>query len=179
MPKIIATLFTAGLLLCQASVSHAVAIFMFIDGVKGESKDNAHKDWTDVQSTNWAHGEAPPGSPVKIQFGRLQITKLNDSISPLLALAAATGLAFKELKLEMIRSGPVPVVVSRVKLRGARVASYATAVQDGPNAPTDSIGFSFDQITWINFKVDATGQQIPGNAGCFDLKTNTACTPGF
>lgn len=179
MQKIFAILFVSALLLCQASASHAVDIFMFIDGMKGESTDHAHQDWTDVQLASWGHGEAPPNSPVKFQFGRVQITKLNDSISPLLAQAAVTGLALKDLKLEMIKSGPVRVVVSRVKLRGVRVTSYATTAQEGAAIPIDSIAFSFDQITWINFKITATGQQLPGNAGCFDLKLNAGCSPSF
>lgn len=178
MPKLLATLFTAGLLLCHASVSHALDIFMFIDGMRGESNDNAHRDWTELQSASWGHGEPPPGSPVKVQFGRLNITKLNDSISPLLAQAAAAGTAFKDLKLEMIKPGQLRVVMSRVKLKNARVSNYSSSVSNA-SLGSDAVSFSFDQISWINFKVDPSGQQIPGNAGCFDLKTNTACTPGF
>lgn len=174
------SLFTAGLLLlCQASVSHALDIFLFIDGVQGEVTEPAHPGWSMVQTASWGHGEAPPGSAVKVQFGRFAITKQHDSISALLAQAAASGTPFKEVKLEMVKNfGGTKVAVSRIKLAGARVANYQTSGHGGGEA-TDSINFSFDRITWINFKLDASFRQLPGSAGCFDLKANAACPPIF
>ena len=155
---------------------------MFIDGVQGEVTDPAHPGWSSVRTASWGHGEAPPGSVVKVQFGRLTITKVNDSTSAVLAQAAATGKPFREVKLEMVKNitADTKVVMNRVKLTGARVTNFQTSAQgEGNVPPADSISFSFDAISWINFKVDNLGRQAPGSAGCFDLKANVACTPSF
>lgn len=182
MPKLLTALSTAGfLLLFQASVSHALEIFMLIDGIQGEVTETAHPGWSVVKSASWGHGEAPTGSVVKVQFQRLAIIKLNDPTSAVLAQAAATGKAFKEVKLEMLKNvGDTKVVMNRVKLIGARVTNCQTSAQgEGSIPPTDSISFSFDTINWINFKKDSSGHQAPGSAGCFDLKANAACTTRF
>lgn len=180
MRKLFTVLSAAGLLLLhEASVSHALDLFVFIEGIQGEVTEPAHPGWSVIQSAAWGHGEAPPGSAVKVQFGRFAITKQHDSISAILAQAAAMGTPFKEVKLEMVKNfGGTKVAVSRIKLAGARVANYQTSGHGGEEA-TDSISFSFDRITWINFKLDASFRQLPGSAGCFDLKANAACPPIF
>ena len=38
----------------------AVAMYLKIEGVSGESKDAQHKEWTDIQSFSW--GATQPGS---------------------------------------------------------------------------------------------------------------------
>ena len=182
MLKTVTTLFATGLLfLCQVSISHADNLFLLLGGIQGESKDAQHPGWNYLESARWEHGEAPPGSPSKIQFGRVQITKQQDSTSATLALLGATGQALKDFKLEITRpTGSNPVAVFRMKLTNARVASYAAAAHSGQSgSATESVSFSFDTITWITFKIDEQGRQTPGSAGCFDLLANKSCTPTF
>ena len=183
MSKVLTGVFMIGLLLlCQVSVSHAGNIFVLLPGIQGDATEPNHIGWIDVKSVSWGHGEAPPGSPIKIQFGRVSIVKLNDSISASLALLGATGQPIKDVKLEITKVvNEVPVVVSRMKLSNARVASYATLALSAGNEVNDSIGFSFDTITWINFKVAKVGQQAPapGSAACWDVINNKTCVPQF
>lgn len=179
MLKTAATLFATGLLfICQISVTHAEDLFLLIAGIAGESRDQQHPGWNQVESVSWGHGEAPPGSPSKIQFGRVQITKLRDSTSAALALLGATGQPIKDIKLEISRSSAsAPVVMFRMKLTNARVAAYAAAAHNGLG--TESIGFSFDTITWITFKLDEQGRPTPGSAACFDVVGNKTCAASF
>jgi type VI secretion system secreted protein Hcp len=180
MLKTVTTLFATGLLfLCQVSMSHADNLFLLLGGIQGESKDAQHPGWNNLESASWGHGEAPPGSPSKIQFGRVQITKLRDTASAPLALLGATGQQIKDIKLEITRpgAGGSPVVVFRMKLTNARVTSYAAAAHTGP--ATESVGFSFDTISWITFKIDQQGQQTPGSSACFDVVNNKTCAASF
>lgn len=179
MLKTAATLFATGLLfICQVSVSHADDLFLFIAGIAGESKDQQHPGWNHLKSISWGHGEAPPGFPSKIQFERVQITKLRDSTSAALALLGATGQPIKDIKLEITKpTGGAPVVVFRMKLTNARVTSYAVAAQNDP--ATESVGFGFDTISWITFKLDELGRPSPGSAACFDVVNNKTCAASF
>ncbi len=181
MLKPVTTLLATGLLfICQVSASHADNLFLLLGGIQGESKDSQHSGgWNNLESASWGHGEAPPGSPNKIQFGRVQITKRQDSTSATLALLGATGQPLKDFKLEITRpgGGGSPVVVFRMKLTNARVTSYAAAARTEP--ATESLGFSFDTISWITFKIDQQGQQTPGSSACFDVVNNKTCAPSF
>lgn len=161
-------------------MGHA-AMFMFVDAIKGEAVDLTHKDWIELLGAQWGHSEPPPGATRTPQFERLTIAKGHDSTSALFARHAADGRPFRELKLEITLSfGNVRKPVSRVKLTGVRVTSYSTAASGTESiVPTDSIAFSFETITWINIKYNSSGDQISGNAACFDLRTNTTCPPMF
>lgn len=179
MLKTAVILFATGLLfISQVSMSHADDLFLLLGGIQGESKDAQHPGWNRLESVTWGHGEAPPGSPSKIQFGRVQITKRQDTASATLALLGATGQALKDFKLEItIPVGGTPVAVFRIKLTNARVASYAAAAHNGPG--TESVSFSFDTITWITLKIDEQGRSTPGSAACFDVVNNKSCGVSF
>jgi len=157
------------------------AMFMLVDPIKGESADLMHKDWIDLLSAQWGHGEPPPGATRTPQFERLTIAKNHDSTSALFARHAADGKPFRELKLEITVSvGNVRKPISRVKLTGVRITSYSTAASGNEGiVPADSIAFSFETITWINIRYNSSGDQISGSAACFDLRTNTSCPPSF
>lgn len=182
MSKLLTGVFIIGLMLVgQVSVSHAAGdIFILIPGIQGEVPQPPHTGWSQVDSVAWAHGEAPPGSPIKIQFGRVNITKRFDSTSAALALLGATGQPIKDVKLEIMRTtGGTLAVVFRMKLTNVRVASYAAAIQDTLTFRTDQIGFSFDTITWITFKLGEQGQSAAGSSACWDVVKNTTCPVGF
>lgn len=138
------------------------AIFMFVDGFKGEAIDLTHRDWIDLLGAQWGHGEPAPASRTP-QFERLTISKDHDSTSTLFARYAADGKPLRELKLEItVPFGNVRKPVSRVKLTGVRVTSYSTAaIGNEPTVPTDSIAFSFETITWININTMRTGTRYP------------------
>lgn len=179
MLKTVTALCATGLLfLCQVAISHADNLFLLLGGIQGESKDPQHPGWNNLRSATWGHGEAPPGSPSKIQFGRVQITKHQDSTSATLALLGATGQALKDFKLEITRpTADTNLVLFWMKLTNARVASYAAAAHLDP--ATESVSFSFDTITWITFKIDEQGRLLPGSSACYDVVNNKSCGVSF
>lgn len=165
-------------LLCQASISEA-GILMQIPGVQGESTVPNHAGWIELESVNWGHGETPPGAPVKIQFARVTGTKQSDSVSATLALFSASGQLIKDVKIEFTTSiGNSIVVTSRIKLTNARLTTYQASAHES-SIPIESLSFSFDSITWINFKISPQGQQLPGSAACWDLPGNKPCQASF
>ena len=178
MPKCFAVLAGVVLgLLVQIIPSYA-ELYLFIDGILGESKGPNRQGWSDIKSVSWGVGESPPGSAMKVQFRRLELTKPHDSIAPALALLASTGKPVRELRVEAARmNGGVEVVTTRVRLTGVRVSNIATAglEQVSTNLITDSVAFSFDTITWTYFKFDETGRTAGTFSTCFDVRTNIPC----
>lgn len=188
MPKFFLNLFSVALLiLCQASASRAGQIFLFIDRIPGDSGDPTHLGWHTVLSASWGSNAAPFGTTVNPAIPALTVTIHRGSSSALLAqesLAQFFGKRnkFKEVKLEVVEAmGSVLVPLSRLKLTGAQLTSYATSLNTnaGTSLGTESLSFSFDSITWIDFKIDNQGRQSPGSAACMDVIKGGPCTPTF
>ena len=158
----------------QVATSHA-AIYMLIPTIQGETTEQAHVGWIEVQSLSWSHSEARPGAQVRVQFGRVIFTKTAASTSAALALAAADQHQFREVKVEFVRAvASTPVVVFRMKLTNPRLVTYQAGAQSNSLA-TESLAWEFDTITWIAHKVSPQGQAGPGTIGCWDTVGNRSC----
>src|SRR5579871_6403743 len=119
---LLATMFMAG------SVHAAIDGFLKIEGVKGESRDDKHKDWMEVHSVGFGtlHEEA------EIERGgraarheTLVITKEWDAASPKLQQACASGKHFPTIELDIAENGQLrhyrlmDVTVSSFRMIGA------------------------------------------------------------
>ena len=172
---------TIALLVGHIATSHAIT-YMQIPNIQGEVTEGNHAGWIEVQALSWSHNEAPPSSPVRMQFNRVIFTKTVDSVSAALALSAADGHPMKDVKVEILRGAPGGgglFVAFRMKLTNARLTSYAASAQPGGAPPMESLALAFDTITWVNFKISASGQSSPGTAGCWDVVGNKSCAPAF
>lgn len=115
----------------------AVDMYLQIDGVKGESLDDKHKDWIEVLS--YSHGMSMPVGATKssaggasvgrTQHGDFSITKYVDLASPKLYEAVSKGKAFGTIKFEMCRAGGSQVPYMTITLEEAIVSRV---LQNGP-----------------------------------------------
>jgi len=139
--------------------------FLRIDGIKGESQDQAHKDWIEIES--WSFGAArgtealraldSEAKPESVQYretmpkaggGRAEqkqhqpivITKRKGAASPVLTKACASGQHFPRAILEV---GGRQYVLTDVVL-----SSYS--ISSGGDRPTESFSLSFMGITTNN-----------------------------
>jgi type VI protein secretion system component Hcp len=167
---------TAALLSSQAISAHA-AIFLQIPGMQGEVTESNHVGWIELQSLSFGHGEPPPGATVKVQFGRVNMTKTMEGLSAALASLAASSQAISQLKVEITRPTEATApVVFKMKLTGARLTSFASSAQGSAQGlAVESLGWSFDTITWISFKRNQQGQVVPGTSACVDLAKISPC----
>lgn len=85
--------------------------FLKIDGIPGESTDEKHKDWIEVDSWSWGvsqtntgHGGGGNGSG-KVNVQDLNFTKRIDKASPLLFKACASGQHIKQVTLTARKAG--------------------------------------------------------------------------
>jgi type VI secretion system secreted protein Hcp len=121
-----------------------IDMYLSIDGVKGESTDDKHKDWIEVLS--YSHHMSMPvsntkssaggGSTVRTQHGDLSITKFIDLSSPKLAEAVSKGTHYKTAKLELCRAGGSQVPYLTISLGQVLISS----VQHNGSAPSNSLG---------------------------------------
>ena len=131
----------------------AVDMFLKLGDIKGESRDQAHRDEIDI--TEWAWGLAQTGSmhtgtgggAGKVNVANLNLTKPLDKSSPNLMMACASGKHYPEARLVVRKAGGAsPVEYLVITLKEVMVVSYGTGAQPGADVLHDSISLNFATV---------------------------------
>ncbi|PRA21885.1 Hcp family type VI secretion system effector [Pseudomonas poae] len=131
----------------------AVDMFLKLGDIKGESRDQAHRDEIDI--TEWAWGLAQTGSmhsgtgggAGKVNVANLNLTKPLDKSSPNLMMACASGKHYPEARLVVRKAGGAsPVEYLVITLKEVMVVSYGTGAQSGADVLNDSISLNFATV---------------------------------
>lgn len=135
-----ALILTGMLLLACAPLFAAFDAYLQIDGIKGESQDDRHKDWIEASSFSWGVTPRPSTAAAtgKVEPHDFQITKLIDKASPVLQRAALTGTPIPHATLEVNGQRHLleDVVIKSIHPTKASMA-------DGSVRPAEVISFSF------------------------------------
>jgi type VI secretion system secreted protein Hcp len=157
----------------------AIAMFLKIDGIQGESTDTHHSDEIDILSYTW--GESQPAvasSGAGAAAGRVTMQDFHFTMhvnraSPKLFLACANGARIKNAVLTVRHSGGNPVEFLKWMLTDITVASYQTgaSVPSG-DPPTDQVSLRFTKIETEYTRIKPDGlPDVPIKEG-WDLMTN-------
>jgi len=149
-------------------------IFAKIDGIKGESLDDKHKDEVELQSFSLGvinsgsmrHGTG--GGDGKASFQDASFTHNVDKASAALWQACATGAHIKEVTIVSRKAGKGQQDFLTIKLTDVIVSS----VQDGNagSVPTQIVGLSFAKIGYEYKPQKADGQLDAGMIFKYDIK---------
>lgn len=107
----------------------ALDMYLRIEGIKGESKDTNHKDWTDIESFTW--GAEQPGSmntgggggAGKVNFDDLVVVAAIDKAAPTVLQNCATGKHFSKVEVSVCKAGGKQIEYSRTTLEDVIVTS--------------------------------------------------------
>ena len=108
----------------------AVDYFLKIDGVKGESQDDKHKDEIQIMSFSWGASNnssmqnASGGGVGRADVRDLAVKKYLDLSSPLLAQSCISGKHFASVLLTGRRQGETPLEHVIIKLTNAIISTY-------------------------------------------------------
>ena len=157
--------------------------FLMVDGIPGESTDDAHTDEIEVLSYNTgvsqtASGSASSGggaSSERADFQDFSIVKALDKASPKLAVACADGTHIAEVVLAPCRAGGEKLQYMEYKLTDCII----TAVRPGGSSkgqeslPLEEVSFNYGRIEWTYTQQKRTDGSGGGNvAAGWDLETN-------
>ncbi|WP_240097939.1 Hcp family type VI secretion system effector [Thermomonas flagellata] len=154
-----------------------------IDGIKGESKDEKHKDKIEIESFSWgcsntgSMGRGGGGGTGKADFQDLHFTKQCDKSSPLLVKAAATGEHIKKAVLTARKAGGKggQVEYLKVTLEDVMVSSYQTGGNAGSSSiPMDQFSLNYTKIKYEYFPQKADGSLEGAVAAQYDRALNKA-----
>jgi type VI secretion system secreted protein Hcp len=157
--------------------------FLNVDGIPGESTDDAHADWIEILSystgvSQTASGSASSGggaSSERADFQDFSIVKALDKASPKLSVACADGTHISEVVLELCRAGGDKVKYMEYKLSDCIVSSHRPggSSQGGETLPLEEVSFNYGKIEWTYTQQQRTDGSGGGNvAGGWDLEKN-------
>jgi type VI secretion system secreted protein Hcp len=157
----------------------AVDYFLQITGVEGESTDDKHKGWIDVDSWSWGEtnsGSVSHGSGVgagRVAINDFFFTTRVSKASPKLFLACAGGQHLKEAKLVGRRAGKELQEFLTWTFSDVLVTAYQTGGTEVEAAPHDQVSLNFAKlrVEYRPQKADGT-LDAPVSAG-WDAKAHS------
>jgi len=147
-----------------SSLNAAVDMFLQLDGIKGESKDDKYLDMIDVESFSWgasntgASGGGGGGGKVIMQDVHF-VAKMSKA-SPKLFLACATGQHINEAVLHARKTDAAgrQHEYLTVTLKDVMVTTYQTggSSADSDDRPTEEVAFYYNRIIFVHIADDGT-----------------------
>ena len=141
----------------------AVDMFLKIDDIKGESRDDKHKDEIDVLAWSWGASQSGTmhmgggGGAGKVNVQDLSLTKYVDKASPVLFQRICDGKHFKKAELFVRKAGGKPIEYVIIELSEVIVTSVSTGGSGGEDRLTENISLNFAKM-----KFKYTGQTETG-----------------
>jgi type VI secretion system secreted protein Hcp len=159
----------------------AIDVYLQIDGIKGESADDKHKDWIECKSVAW--GVKQPKSATASTGGghtaerceHLDVTieKLADLASPILMQTCSAGKTIPKATLEFMRADGQGERVKyyQIQLENVLIGSVNSEVAPG-DIMHEKVGLKFSQAKWTYTKQRVNGGAGGNTVGGWDLASN-------
>ena len=156
-----------------------VDYFLKLDGIKGESRDDKHKDEIDILSYSWGETQAGTfafgggGGAGKVQMQDFHFTTKYSKASPLMFFSCASGEHIKSAVLTARKAGEQQFEFLKVELNDVMITSYQTGGSGGTDLPTEQVSLNFAQIKFEYKEQDETGKPAETIRRGWDLKKAT------
>ena len=159
----------------------AVDMFIKIDDIKGEAKDNDKDLDQTVQVLSWSWGMTQSGSAHsgggsgagKVNVQDLSFTKYVDAATPVLVKMTCNGQHFKNALLTVRKAGKNPIKYVTLKLMDGLISSVQTGGSGGEDRLTESVTLNFAKFEIVYTRQADTG--LPGASipAAWNIATNS------
>jgi type VI secretion system secreted protein Hcp len=143
--------------------------FLKIEGIAGESIDEFHTGWIDVQTVGG--GIARPTDLTAAHWDALRVIKPIDKSSPLLFRACASGELIPRAILEWVRGQPERRRYYRIVLENVLISSVQTSATAG-DTPTETVDLVFGKMTWTYTELNQAGLPLADHRAYWDVLRN-------
>jgi type VI secretion system secreted protein Hcp len=159
----------------------AIDVYLQIDGIKGESTDDRHKDWIECQSVQW--DVAQPKSATastggghtaeRCEHSDIVFSKLADLASPILLQTCSQGKTIPKARFEFMRADGQGERVKyfEIELENLLIGSVSESVGQG-DILAEHVGLKFSKVKWKYTQQKIAGGAGGNTSGGWDLSTN-------
>lgn len=159
----------------------AIDVYLQIDGIKGESADNTHKDWIECLAVDF--GVLQPRSATASSAGGhtaercehkdIVVAKLTDLATPLLLEQCSMGKTIPKAKFDFMRADAdgKRVTYFNIELENLIISSCTPKVVEG-NIMTETISIKYSQVKWKYVQQKISGGTGGNTAGGWNLSKN-------
>ncbi|MES2297725.1 MAG: type VI secretion system tube protein Hcp [Pseudomonadota bacterium] len=159
----------------------AIDVYLQIDGIKGESADDKHKDWIECGSVHWGivqpkSATASTGGGHTAERAELQdITfhKMADLSSPILMQTCAAGKTIPKAKFEFMRADGQgqPIKYFEIELENVLIGGVTPGIDPG-DILHEQVGLKYSKIKWKYTQQKIGGGTGGNTTGGWDLAAN-------
>ncbi|XYJ12060.1 Hcp family type VI secretion system effector [Telluria sp. B2] len=159
----------------------AIDVYLQIDGIKGESTDDKHKDWIECLSVHWgivqprnsSSSSSGGHTTERAELTDIQISKLADLSSPILMQTCAAGKTIPKAKLEFMRADGQGERVKyfEIELENILIGHVAPGIDPG-EILNERVGLKFSKVKWKYTQQKVSGGSGGSTAGGWDCATN-------
>jgi type VI secretion system secreted protein Hcp len=165
----------------QEEINMAIDVYLQIDGIKGESQDERHKDWIECTSVNW--GIIQPKSATastggghtaeRAELREITFNKIADLASPILMQTCAMGKTIPKAKFEFMRADGqgVPIKYFEIELENVLIGEIHPAIESGTFLG-ENVGLKFSKVKWKYTQQKIAGGVGGSTVGGWDLAAN-------
>jgi type VI secretion system secreted protein Hcp len=156
----------------------SVDIFLKLDGIKGESQDDKHKDEIHIESFSWGLAQQGTnlmgggGGAGKVTVHDISLQKVVDKSTPLLMLDCANGKHIPSGLITVRKAGEKPLEYLKIKLTDILISGVQESGHGGGDQFSEGVTLNF-----AKFEVEYTPQKADGSGDSvvkmgWDVKAN-------
>jgi type VI secretion system secreted protein Hcp len=158
----------------------AVDILLKLDGVKGESKIDGHKEEIDVLSWSWGASQSGTthvgggGGSGKVAVQDIHVTKYLDASSSTLLRFCCNGKHVAKGTLLVRKAGEKPVDYLKFDMEEIIITSVSGGGSGSEDRLTENISLNFSKFTFEYFTQEDTGSKGKSAPLTWDISANKA-----
>lgn len=154
----------------------AVDMFLKLDGIKGESKQDGHKDEIDIYSWSWGLTQTGSfsmgggGGSGKVNVHDITLTKKLDSSSATITTKCCTGDHIATGVITCRKAGGTQLEYLKIELNDILISSMQTSGADGSDGVMETVSLNFAKFKVTYKEQDAKGQGTNPQVYGYDVK---------
>jgi len=157
----------------------AVDMFLKLEGIEGEAKDNKHAKEIDIESFSWGMAQTGGfssgggGGAGKVSITDMSFMKFTDkSTAPLMA-HCCSGKHIPTGQVIVRKAGDKPLEYMKIELFDILVSSVQVSGSGGSDRVTESLSLNFSKFKVAYQEQKPDGSGTPGGNMGWDIKANT------
>ena len=159
----------------------AIDVYLQIDGIKGESADDKHKDWIECQAVSWAVSQPKSATAStggghtaeRCEHSDIVILKLADLASPVLLQTCSSGKTMAKARIEFLRadSDGARVKYFEIEMENVLIGAVSPCVDEG-DILGEHLALKYSKVKWKYTRQKVAGGVGGSTNGGWDLATN-------